>query len=85
MFNKHSYLLCLKKLLGQVAPEFAREVLFSSDHEPFLTFVNHLKEVAKHCEFPDLDKEVKRQISQKTCTGRVRQKALEKNLLMIRY
>ena len=56
-----------------------REIV-QGDNEPFLTFVNRLREVAKHCEFPDMDKEVKRQIIQKTSNRKVRQKALEKEL-----
>ena len=54
--------------------------MVQGDNEPFLTFVNRLREVAKHCEFPDMDKEVKRQIIQKTSNRKVRQKALEKEL-----
>ena len=43
------------------------------DNEPFLTFVNRLREAAKHCEFLFMDKEV-------TTNRKVRQKALEKGL-----
>ena len=56
-----------------------REVV-QDEHEPFLTFVNRLREIGKHCNFDDLDIEVKRQTIQKTSNRKVRQKALEKEL-----
>ena len=55
-----------------------REIV-QGNNEPFLTFVNRLREVAKHCEFPD-GQRVKKQIIQKTTNRKVRQKALEKEL-----
>ena len=67
-----------KKNIDYLIYQF-REIV-QGDNEPFLTFVNRLREVAKHCEFPDMDKEVKRQIIQKTSNRKVRQKALEKEL-----
>ena len=56
-----------------------REIV-QGDNGTFLTFFNRLRKVAKHCEFPDMDKKVKRQIIQKTSNRKVRQKALEKEL-----
>ena len=67
-----------KKNIDYLIYQF-REIV-QGDNEPFLTFVNRLREVAKHCEFPDIDKEVKRQIIQKTSNRKVIQKALEKEL-----
>ena len=43
-------------------------------------FFNRLRMVAKHCEFPNVDKEMKRQIIQKTANRKVRQIALGKEL-----
>lgn len=54
--------------------------IVQGEHEPFLTFVNRLGEIGKHCNFDNLDTEVKRQIIQKTSNRAVRQKALEKKL-----
>ena len=48
-----------KKNIDHLIYQF-REIV-QDDNEPFLPFVNCLREVAKHCEFPDMDKEVKRQ------------------------
>ena len=67
-----------KKNIDYLIYQF-REIV-QGDNEPSLTFVNRLREVAKHCEFPNMDKEVKRQIIQKTSNRKVRQKALEKEL-----
>ena len=50
-----------------------REVV-QGETEPFITFVNRLREIGKHCNFDDVDKEVKRQIIQKTNNRKVRQK-----------
>ena len=67
-----------KKNIDYLIYQF-REIL-KGDNESFLTFVDRLREVAKHCEFPDKDKKMKRQIIQKTSNRKVRQKALEKRL-----
>ena len=67
-----------KKNIDYLIYQFGEIV--QGDNEPFLTFVNRLREVAKHCEFPDMNKEVKRQIIQKTANGKARQKALGKEL-----
>ena len=36
-----------------------REIV-QSDDEQFFTFVNRLREVAKHCEFPDMERKSKK-------------------------
>ena len=64
-----------KKNIDYLIYQF-REIV-QGDSDPFLTFVNCPIEMAKHCEFRDMDKEVKRQ---KTSNRKVRQKALEKEL-----
>ena len=60
-----------KKNIDYLIYQF-REIV-QGDNEPFLTFVNRLRQVAKHCEFPDMDKEVKRQI-RRLPTGKSRKK-----------
>ena len=45
-----------KKNIDYLIYQFSEIV--QGDNEPFITFVNRLREVEKHCEFPDMDKEV---------------------------
>ena len=60
-----------------------REVV-QDEHEPFLTFVNRLREIGKHCNFDDLDTEVKCKLFRRPVTEKLDKKHWRKSYPMMR-